>query len=101
MKKLSAGIFDGPQIKEFMNDPMFSEAELSTGQLLKSVVANFLGNHWSTDYENEIKEILKNFRQLGAQMSVILNFLWSHLDYFPKNCEEQGERFHQDICIMK
>ena len=34
-------------------------------------------------------------------MSVKLHFLSSHLDYFPKNFEEQGERFHQDIRIME
>ena len=38
-------------------------------------------------------------------MSDKLHFLWSHLNYLPKNCwdlsEEQGERFHKDIRIME
>ena len=38
-------------------------------------------------------------------MSVKPHFLQSHLDYFSKKCgdlsEEQGEHFHQDICIME
>ena len=38
-------------------------------------------------------------------MSVKVHFLYSHLDYFPENLgafsEEQGERFHQDIKVMK
>ena len=38
-------------------------------------------------------------------MSVKLQFLWSHLDYFRKNSgdlsEEQGERFHQDSHIIE
>ena len=38
-------------------------------------------------------------------MSVKVHFLHSHLEYFPENLgalsEEQGERFHQDIKIMK
>ena len=38
-------------------------------------------------------------------MSIKLHFLQSHLNYFPKNCgdlsKKQGERFHQDICIME
>ena len=38
-------------------------------------------------------------------MSVKMHFIQSHLDYFPQNCgdlsEEQGERFHQDICVME
>ena len=45
-EKLKAGIFDGPQIRELMKDPMFdkelSEAELSAWLSLKSVVINFL-----------------------------------------------------------
>ena len=53
----------------------------------------------------KIEELLKGFYQLKAQVSVKLHFLWSHLGYFPKNCgdasEEQGECFHQDICIME
>ena len=36
---------------------------------------------------------------------VQLHFLDSHIDYFPENLgaysEEQGERFHQDICTIE
>ena len=46
---LKAGIFDRPQIRELMKDPMsdeaLSKAELSTWQSLKLVVSNFLGNY--------------------------------------------------------
>ena len=99
MEKFKAGIFDCLQIWKLMKDPIFdeilSDAELSTWQLLKSVVTNFLGNHWSVEYENKIEELLKSFHQLRAWMSVKLHFLRTYLDYFPKNCgdlsEEQGE----------
>ena len=109
MKKLKAGIFDDPQIRELVQDPMFdkalSEAELSAWQSLKSIVTSFLGNHWSAKYEKEIAELLKSFRQLGAQTSVKLHFQRSHLNYFLKNCEnlsaEHGEHFHQDTRIME
>ena len=73
-----------------MKDPMFgealSEAELSAWQSLKSVVTNFLRNHWSAEYEKEIEEPLKSFRQLGVKISVKPHILRSYLDYFPKNC---------------
>ena len=76
MEKLKAGIFDSPQIRELMKDPIFdkaqSEAELSSLQSLKSVLTNFLG---SVEYEKEIEELLKSSRQLKAQMSVKLHFL--------------------------
>ena len=97
MEKLKVGIFDDPQIREFMKDPIFDEA-LSAKQSLKSVITNFLGNHRNTEYQKEIEKLLKSFHQHGAQMSVKLHFLRPHLDYFPKTCgvlsEEQGERFH-------
>ena len=60
-EKVKAGIFDGPQIREIMKDPMFdetlSEAELSPWQSLKSVVIKSLGNHRGAEYEKEIKEL--------------------------------------------
>ena len=84
-----------------MFDKTLSEAELSTWQSLKLVDTNFLGNHWSAEYEKEIEELLKSFCQPEAQ----LHFLQLHLNYFPKNCrdlsEELGGSFHQDIYIMK
>ena len=87
IEKIKAGIFDNPQIRELMKDPMFDEAmskaELSTWQSSKSVITNFLGNHHCVEYKKEIEELLKSFCQLGAQMSVKLQFLWPHLDYFP------------------
>ena len=109
IEKLKAGIFDSPQIKELMKDPMFDEAvgedEQSTWQSLKSVDTNFRENHQSMEYEKETEELLKCFCQLRAGMSVKLHFLWLHLDNFQKNCrnlnEEQSQHFHQDIHIME
>ena len=109
MEKLKAGIFECPQIRELMKDPMFdkvlSKAKLSTLQSLKSVVTNVLGNYRSVEYEKETEELLKSFHQHGAQISGKLHFLWSQLDHFPKNCgdlsEEQGECFHQDVHIIE
>lgn len=109
MEKLKAGIFDGPQIRELIKDASFDEAlnpaELSAWLSFKSVIANFLGNHRSLQYQKAVDELMKNFCQLGARMSVKMHFLRSHLDYFPENCgdfsEEQGERFHQDIRVME
>ena len=84
MEKLKAGIFDGPQIREFRKDPIIdkilSEAVLFAWQSRKSVVTNFLGNLWSAEYEKEIEEPLKSFRQLGARMSANCPF-WLHLAY--------------------
>ena len=49
--------------------------------------------------------MLNNYRDIGANMSIKVHFLHSHLDRFPENCgdvsDEQGERFHQDIKEME
>ena len=65
MAKLKSSIFDGPQIRELMKDPMFdealSESEQSARQSLKSVVTNFLGLYQIAEYEKEIEELQKSF----------------------------------------
>ena len=90
MEKFKAGIFDGPQIRELIKNTSFDNAlnpaELSVWLSLKSVIVNFLGNHRSSQYWKEVDELMENFRQIGAPLSVRMHFLRSHLDYFPENC---------------
>ena len=68
MEKLKVGIFEGPQIRELVNNPMFdetlSETEISVRKSLKSVVTNFLENCQSVECKKEIK--LKSFCQPGV-----------------------------------
>ena len=49
--------------------------------------------------------MLSSFKFLGCNMSNKVLYLHSHLDCLPENfrdtCEEQGERFHQDIETME
>lgn len=107
--KLNAGIFVGPQIREVMKDDEFTSklatVELQAWNAFKDVVNKFLGNLKSDSYETLVTNMVSTFRALGCRMSVKLHFLDSHLDYFPANLgaysEEQGERFHQDICAME
>jgi hypothetical protein len=64
-----------------------------------------LGNHKDEDYENIVRIMFKNFHILGCNMSLKVNFLFSHFILFPKNLdavsEEQGERLDQDIKQME
>jgi hypothetical protein len=107
--KLKAGIFIGPQIRQLLKDTEFAakmaSVELSAWNGFRSVVENFLGNHKSDDYEHLLATMIQSFEALGCRMSVKIHFLHSHMDYFPSNLgafsEEQGERFHQDICEME
>ena len=68
-------------------------------------MSNFLGNKKSDYYVELIECTLSNLQELGCNMSIKIHFLHSHLDQFPQNLgnfiEEQGERFHQDIRIIK
>lgn len=60
---------------------------------LKPTIANFLGNHRNSQYRKVVYDLMKNFRQLGARMSVKMHFLRSHLNYyiFQKNVETSVE----------
>ena len=66
---------------------------------------NFLGNYKAAEYSEIVDRMLQNFHKLGANMSIKLHYLHSHLDKFPDNVgtysKEQGEQFHQDIKIME
>ena len=107
--KLKAGVFVGPDIRALFRDEEFEHAltpvEKRAWLAFKAVVQNFLGNKKSDDYKCLVEELLESFRVLGSRMSIKIHFLHSHMDYFPENLgslsEEQGERFHQDICTME
>ena len=104
--KLKAGIFVGPQIRQLLRDPKFEAlqniVERNAWTSFKNVVENFLGNRKAENYKELVQTMLANYKSLGCRMSIKMHFLDSHLEYFPKNLgalsEEQGERFHQDIC---
>jgi len=71
-----------------------------------SVVKNFLGNYQAKNYIEIVETMLKNFRDLGCNMSIKVHYLHIHLDCFPENfgytSEEQGKQFyHQDLKIME
>lgn len=107
--KLKAGVFDGSYIRKLIKDENFTSHmitfELNAWNSFVGVVQNFLGNHWSNNYFNIVESMLNLYRDIGANMSIKIHFLHSHLERFPENCgdhsNEQGERFHQDIKVME
>jgi hypothetical protein len=100
MKKLKAGIFDGPQITQLINDLHFiasmNEIESCAWSLFVLVEKNFLGNKKADNYTQLVEDMLLYFNRLGCNMSDKVHYLHSHLDRFPKNLgelsEEQGEK---------
>ena len=110
IEKLKAGVFDGPQIQKLINDPDFitasmTEKESAAWISFAVVVKNFLRNTKASNYDQSVEDMLFKFQRLRAKMSIKIHYFFSHLDRFPENLgdlsEEQGERFHQDITIMK
>ena len=109
LEKLKAGIFDGLQIGKLISDPNFTknmtDVELSAWSSFISLVKNFLGNHKALNYVKLVENMLTKYQEMGANMSIKIHFLHSHLDRFPENLsdfsEEQGEKFHQDIKVME
>lgn len=104
-KKL-AGIFVGPQIRRLMYCSEFEDILENNHKMawrsFRFLVENFLGNRKSRNYSTVVEDFLKNFAEIGANMTVKMHFLNSHLDFFADKIlgdysDEQGERFHQDL----
>lgn len=74
--KIKEGVFVGPQIKKkLMEDPSFNcvltPDELKAWKSFQSVVANFLGNVKSPDYESIVSDLLKNYEKIGKIQEII------------------------------
>ena len=74
----------GLEIKKLMLneefDSRFNSLQLAAWNALKSVVANFLGNHRHNQYADIADHMLKAYEQLGTRMSLEMHCL---LDFFP------------------
>jgi hypothetical protein len=70
----------------------------------KNVVEKLLGNRKDEDYVNIVRIMFKNFHILGCNMSLKVNFLFSHLNLFPKNLDARNKGnvlIDQDIKQME
>ena len=109
INKIKAGIFDGPQIQKLMIEANFCNfmnlAELSACTTFANVVKFFLGKTKTPNYKEFVEALLTSLHQLGANVSIKLHFLHSHLACFPENLgdvsDEQKECFHQNISDME
>ncbi|CAH1101463.1 unnamed protein product [Psylliodes chrysocephalus] len=107
MEKIKAGIFDGPQIRQFTKNTQFinsmTKLELKAWTAFVSVMQNFLGNKISANYIELVEDLLLQLKNMGCNMSIKLHFLHSHLDRenLGDMSEEQRERMHQDLRVME
>ncbi|UYV84419.1 POLD1 [Cordylochernes scorpioides] len=71
----------------------------------KAVVYGILGNRIDDNYEELVQNMLKIYKALGVNLIIKVHYFHSQLDKFPDNLgaysDEQGERFHEDMKVMK
>ena len=69
------------------------------------MVQNILDKDKATNFKENVEQMLQSYKEMGAQMSLKMHFLHSHLNFFPKNngdiSNEQGEKFHLDIKLFE
>ena len=78
IEKLKQGIFDGPQIRLLINDSEFvksmTELEFSAWNSFVLVEKNFLGNFKAENYKKLVENMLSNFRDICANMSIKIHY---------------------------
>ena len=84
---------------------MLSDNDKATWQSFEKVSNGFLVNVKAANFRELVQDLKDSYEQLGCNMSLKMYFLFSHLDFFPLNCDdvsdEHGERFHQDTSVME
>jgi hypothetical protein len=65
----------------------------------------FLGELKAANFTELVQDLMDSYEQLRCNMSLKMQFLFSHLDFFPLNCgdlsDEHGKCFRQDISVMQ
>ncbi|GBL90029.1 hypothetical protein AVEN_178422-1 [Araneus ventricosus] len=88
--KIKEGFFVGPQIKQLLRDPKFEKLlrskEKQVWDAFYQVSTHFLGNSKAENYNDLVEDMLALFKDFGCKMSLKINFLDSHLNFFPDNC---------------
>ena len=104
-------VFIGPEFTTLWHDSIFktmlSSIELAVWESFAHEVQNFLGNYMAENYTDIVSAMIKAYHNLGARVSLKLDFLDSHLSFFPPNLQvrdvsdEHSETFHKDIKVME
>ena len=62
-----------------------SEVEKNARQAFRMTVEDFLGNHRTEEYVTVVANLIQNYKNLCCRMSLKLDVLHSHLDFFCDN----------------
>ena len=106
---MKEGIIDGQQIRKLMKDAAstntMNDIDRQALNAFTEVAKKFLGDVKDPRYKEIVENMPEKLRVLGPNMSLKLQLLQSHLEYFPDNLgtfsEEQSERFYQDLKEME
>ena len=109
IEKSKAKVFDRPQIRKLINEANFCNfmnlTELCASTAFTTAVKFFMGKTKAPNYKQLVETLLTNLHLLGANMSIKLYFLHSHLARFPENLsdvsDEQRERFRKASTTWK
>jgi len=101
-KKVKAGVFIGPPIRQIFKDQQFeavlSVKEKATWQSSEKVSNGFLGNFKASNFRELVQDLMDSYENLRRNTSLKMHFLFSHIDFFPSNCgavsDERGEPCH-------
>jgi hypothetical protein len=81
-----------------------SQKALHNVASIQKVTKSFMGNHKAENYHEIASNLLTAYKAMGCNMSIKVNFLDSHLDFFPEILgavsDEHGGRFRQEISNM-
>ena len=93
--KVKGGIFMGPQIRRMLVseelEEQMSDIERIAWQAFRMIVKGFLENHRRDDYAMVLSNLIESYQKLGCRMSLKLQFLHSHLDFFQDNLRNVSE----------
>jgi len=84
-------ILIGPQIRKIIRDLVFisklNTIERNAWLSFVAVTEGFLGNMRSSNYEELVSNLLRDYKTLGCRISLKIHFLHSHLDFFHPNLD--------------
>ena len=63
-----------------------TDNEAMAWEAFAKVVMNFLGNHKSENYVKIVQKLVDTFKTVGANRSIKLHYLYSHLWAYSWNC---------------
>ena len=103
--KVTEFVLIGPLLRQLLLNQYFDDTLTPVQKVpwlsFQNVCNCFLRRHKTANFEFLIKNMMKNYESLRCNMSLLLHFMVSDLNFPPENMcdvsDEHGEQFHQEI----